>query len=435
MASDTSELKVAVEQGSSWSRKLSITVPAERVERTRDRVAQQIARGARLPGFRKGKLPSRVIEQRFGPSIDQETIDRLIQEAYREALDAEGITPINQGRVDDIRYDKGSDLIFQVEVEIRPEIELSRLGGFTVSRPAFEVGDTEVESVLERLRDERAEWHPIAEGARPDYGDQALVDITALDEQGEPAEEPRSYRIVLGEQQAIPDVEAAILTLATGESGEFTVSFPDDFPDESRRGQQQRLRIEVKEARSKAVPELTDDFAKEIGEFESVAALRERILEDLKQDAEDRADSEVRRQLIDQVIEANPFDAPDSMVDRYLEYMLEGPKRERGGPKERSPEEQEQYDRVRDSLRPQAEWALKRTMVIERVAEQEGLRASQDEIDERVEKLASSHGRTPSEVWIQLEKSGQLEELEREITEEKVFEFLKGQSTVEPAAS
>src|SRR5690606_35132743 len=147
--------KIDVQEGASWSRKLSITVPAERVRRTRGRVVEQVTKGMRLPGFRKGKLPARVVEQRFGPSIDQETLDRLIQEAYKEALEAEGLTPIAQGRVDDVKYEKDQDLVFQVELEVRPEIELARLNGFTVARPSITVGEEEVDSVLERLRDER----------------------------------------------------------------------------------------------------------------------------------------------------------------------------------------------------------------------------------------------------------------------------------------
>src|SRR5690606_25709194 len=127
---------------------------------------------------------------------------------------------------------------------------------------------------------------------------------------------------------------------------------------------------------------------------------------------------------------ANPFEAPRSMLDRYLDYMLDGPSADRQGRKDRTPEEEERYTQLREGLRPQAEWGLKRSLVVERIAEQEGLRASQDEIDAKVEELAARHERSPSEVWIQLEKNGQLEELEREITEEKVFDFLKARSTI-----
>jgi trigger factor len=289
----------------------------------------------------------------------------------------------------------------------------------------------EVDAVLERLRDERAEWVDMDAGARPEYGDQALVDITAMDADGT-EEEPRSYRIILGEGQAIPDVENAVLTLANGETGEFTVAFPDDFPDEARRGQEQKLRIELKEAQSKVLPEIDDAFATAVGEFESVTALRERVEADLSADAERRADADVRSQLIGQILEANPFEAPESMLQRYIDYFIgqPGDEDDERQPPKRSPEEEEEIAKFREGIRPQAERGLKRTLVVEAIAESEGLRATQDEIDARVETLAEQHGRSPSEVWIQLEKGGQLDALEREITEDKVFEFLKSQNTV-----
>jgi trigger factor len=429
MSVDTSDLKIAVEETQAWSRRLSITIPASRVARTRGAVASQIAQGARLPGFRKGKLPQRVIEQRFGPSIQQETMDRLIQEAFREALATEGLTPISQGQVGNVRYDEGQDLEFDVEFEVQPQIALERVSGFTVSRPSNEITDEDVDSVLERLRDERGEWSAI-EGKRPDYGDQVEVEITALGEGEDGADaEGRTYRFVIGEGQAIPAIEEAILTLDVGAEDEFDVAFPDDFPDEERKGESRRLRIRLMSAQAKALPELDEAFAKAVGDFESIDALRERIREDLRTDVEQRATAEVRRQLVEQIVEANPFDVPGSMVDRYLDYMT-GHSHEGHEKHQHSPEEEERLAKVREGLRPQAEWGLKRMMVVERIAEQEGLSASQDEIDAKVEELATRHERTPSEVWIQLEKSGQLEVLEREITEDKVFQHLLEQNTV-----
>lgn len=429
MSSNTTDLKIAIQEESSWSRRLSITVPAERVQRTRGQIAQQLARGVPMPGFRKGKVPAGMLEKRYGASIDQETIDRLIQETYREALESQGLVPIAQGKVDEIQYTPGAELTFEVAIEVQPEIELTTLSGFTASRPATEVGEEEVENILHRLQEERGEWEPLEAGARPDYGDQALVEIVALGEEGEDAEEPRSYRIVLGEEQAIPDVEAAILTLAEGEAGEFTVSFPEDFPDEERRGQEQKLRISVQETRKKSLPALDDAFAQAVGEFEDLAALRERILSDLKEDAEQRAEGSLRQQIVDQVLEANPFEVPNSMVESYLDYMT-GMGAAQQEKSRRSEAEEERFTQLRETLRPQAEWGLKRTLAIEKIAEQEGLRATQDEIDERIEALAEQHERSASEVWIELEKSGQLDALERDITEEKVFDFLKSQSTI-----
>lgn len=431
MPAETSDLTIAVQEPSAWSRRLSITVPAERVQRLRGEVTQQLARNARLPGFRKGKLPASLIERQFGSSIDQETIDRTIQGAYREALEAEGLSPITQGKVDNIEYQRGEALSFEVELEVRPEIQLARTSGFSLQRPELEVTDEDVETVLSRLRDERAAWEPLPEGEKPAIDNRVTVEITARETDGETEKEaePRSYRFILGEGQAIPAVEEAIMTLAPGEEGEFDVRFPDDFPDEERRGQAQKLQIKLVDADLKILPELDDAFAKEIGEFEDLGALRTRIQEDLQSDAEQRADADVRRQLVDRVIEANPFELPESMVQRYLDEIT-GHSHEGDHGHQHTPEEEAEIARAREGLRPQAEWSIKRLLIIDSIADAEGLRATQDDIDQRVEQLAERHERTPTEVWLQLEKAGQLDVLEREITEEKVFQHLLTQNKV-----
>jgi trigger factor len=433
MSPEQNEVKVSVDQPQSWSRRLSITVPKERVRRTRQRVASQISGRARLPGFRPGKVPADILEKRYGAAIEQETLDQLIQDAYRSALQQEKLEPITQAKLDNVKYDQESDLTFEVEFEVRPEIEIARLNGFTVTRPPADVNDEDVENVLERLRDERAEWKAVEGDAVPDLGQRVTVEITVLESEGEEsaATEPRRYRFELGAGQAIPMVEEAILTLKPGESGEFSVRFPDDFPDETRRGQQQKLRIELFDIEKKEVPEVDDEFAKQVGDFENVAALRERILQDLEADAKRRSDSEVRRQLLDLIIQANTFELPTSMIDRYLDHVTGHAHADgQGEDHHHTPEEEAQISQLRNALRPEAEWNLKRMMVVDRIAEQQQLRASQDELDERISALAQQHGRSESEVWLQLEKSGQLEQLEREITEQKVFEYLESQNTV-----
>jgi trigger factor len=424
----TTPLQVSVQEPTSWSRRVSITVPAERVNRTRTAVTTQIARNVRLPGFRKGHIPQRILEKQFGPSIEQETLDRVIQEAYREALDQEGLRPITQGMIDNVHYHDNAELHFEAEFEVQPEVKLARLSGFTATQPPSEVGEDEVDSVLERLRDERGVWQPRAEGEKADWTDQVLVEITPRAEEGDEEEpETNTYRFVLGEGQAIPEVEQAIMTLAPGEEGDFTVRFPEDFADPEQAGKEQHLHLKVISVQHKEVPGLDDDFARSLGDFEDLTALRARVLEDLREEAKRNAEAEVRGQLVGQILEANAFDVPASMVDRYLDLMT-GQDEEKLG--KLSDEQREQISQWRETLRPQAEEGLKRMMVVERIAEDQGLRASQDEIDARVEDLAQRGGRTPSEVWLQLEKTGQLQALENEITEEKVFEYLKSQNTV-----
>jgi trigger factor len=423
--SETNELQIAVQEPASWSRRLSITVPSERVKRTRASVSSQVSRGVRLPGFRKGKTPQNLIERQFGQQIEQETIDRLIQEAYKEALETKDLHPINQGQVTNVQYQGAADFTFEVEFEVRPTLELARVSGFTVTRPTQELGDADVDAVLERIRGERGHWHDLEGEDKPDFNDRVTVEITDRDAAEE--EKARPFRFVLGEGQAIPDVESAIMTLAPGGEGDFDAKFPDDFPDEAQRGTEQHLHIRLVRAERKHLPEVDDEFAKTLGDFDGLAALRERVLEDLKKDAEQRADAEVRGGLIQSIVEANPFEVPSSMADRYVDYMT-GDTPERRG--KRTAAQEEQFSQYRALMRPQAEAALKRMLVVEHLADREGLRATQDEVDARVEELAKEHDRSPSDVWLELEKSGQLEALESQITEDKVFRYLESQNTV-----
>ena len=428
MPETSTELSVQVQEPASWRRRLAITVPSERVRRTRQSVAQRIAGNIRLPGFRKGHTPASIVERQFGPAIDQETLDRVIQDAYREVLDSQGLQPINQGQVENVHYHGGdSDLSFEVEFEVSPTVELGRIHGFTVTRPAETVGDDEVDAVLEQMRQDRGTLYPVEEGS-PDYGDQVLVEITQLEGEGD-ATEPRRYRFELGGGQAIADIEAAILTLTAGGEGEFTVHFPEDFPDEAQRGKEQRLRIRLDEIRRKQLPELDDEFARGLGDFADLAALRVRVRGDLEENARRRADQGVRDLLIQQIVDANPFELPDSMVDRYLDFMT-GETDAQGRRRQAPAGAEEQISQFRSLLRPQAEASLKRMLVVDQIADREGLRATADDVDARVEQLAAQQGRSPSEVWVELERSGRLQSLEAELTEERVFEHLRTRSTI-----
>jgi len=218
-------------------------------------------------------------------------------------------------------------------------------------------------------------------------------------------------------------VEDAIRTLAVGETGDFTVTFPEDFADESRRGEKEHLRITLQGRKTKELPELTDEFAVSLGEFESLEGLTVRVREDLEKEARDQAQEAVRGQLVENLLEANPFQVPRSMTDRDVESVL-------GDTSKLDPT---MVARTREGLRPEADRAVKRILLVERVAELQGLRASEDELDDRVQEIARKNDIKPGQVYSNLQKSGNLEALEREITEQKVWDFLMGQSTVKEA--
>jgi len=418
MATQASEIKVVVEAPRPTARRLTITVPAERVERTRQETTRRLAQQVRVRGFRRGKVPAQILERQYGAVIQQETIERVMRDAYREALEREDLHPITQGEVEKVDYEPGADLTFDIAFEVQPEVRLERLGGFRVERPAVEVTEEEVDRVVERLREQQAVWHPVEDGTAL-AGDLVTVEITPLE--GEAAGQPRGYQIVLGEGHAVPDVEDAIRTLRPGEEGEFTVRTAEGAKTEGASGMTQRVRIKVREVRRPELPALDDEFAKSVGDFSGLEELRERIRQDLTREAEREAEREVRHRLMDQILAANPVDVPEAMVNRYLDDLL---RPGRGADPER-------VAQMREIARPGAEQALKRMLVVARVAEMEGLHATEEEVESRIQEIASRQGRSPEEVRTRLQKTGQLAALEQEITEDKVFEYLKSLSTIE----
>lgn len=419
MAVEAAELKVSVEKPAAWSRRLTITVPAERVDRERRSTIQRLSKRVRLPGFRKGKVPASIMQKRFGQAIEQETLEKVMGEAYREAIQREGLAPITQGSIDRVDYSEGTDLTFDVGFDVRPQIELNRIGGFQLRREVRPVADSQIDEVIQRLREEHAVWHPV-EGETPLAGDAVVVDITPLEEETGAVGQPRSYEIVMGEGQAVPAIEDVIRTLPAGAEGEFTVDLPESAEDPAAGSKPHRIRVAVREVKRPELPTLDDAFAQGLGEFESLAVLRDRIRTDLEREAENDAERQLRGQILTEIVGANPFDVPESMTREYLNRVIP----------EREGVDAERLEEIRQSARGAAENAIRRMLIIERIAEQESLHARPEEVEARVTGIAERMGRNPAEVRSQLQKSGRLHELEEEITEDRVFDYLKSLSTL-----
>ena len=420
MAIEGAELQISVEEGERWRRTMNVIVPSGIVNSERRRFTGELAARVKLPGFRKGHVPSSVVEKRFGQSLSREALDKLIGAAYREALSQQELKPISEGEVDNVQYEPDRDLTFSISFDVRPEIELSRLGGFKVERPAVNGLEDKLEQVLGRLREEKGTWHPLEEG-KPEDGNLVGVEIQRMND-GEVGE-AQPYQLVLGQGDAIPNIEEAIKSLEVDGSGDFVVRFPDDFPNEERRGQEEHLHIRLDSRQHLVLPELDAEFAKSLGEFEGVEDLNEKIQADLEKEAEEQAESVVRGKLLDAILDANPFTVPVSMVDRYVESVLGNPE---GVPPDKLTEAKEQ-------LSPQAEHAVKRILAIDRLSEIQELGATKEELDDRIGEIAEKNGDTPARIYASLQKGERLEALEREITERKVFDFLKEQSEITEA--
>lgn len=400
-------------------RLLEVSVPLPEIEEAEDRAAKRYASQVRLPGFRPGKAPAGMVRKKFAAAIRQEAIEGLVQAAFKEVIDREKLDLATQPHIHDLKAEDGQPLTFQLHLEIRPSIELPHTSGFKVTRTARPVSDEQLREQVDTLRDQRATWAPVAERALP--GDQVVVQLATAEDDGS-MPEGKEYRLVLGGGQAIPGIEELIMETTPGESTERPVKWPEDFPDEAQRGKTKKVRVTVTDVKRKSLPDLDDAFAREVGDFDSLDALHSTVREDLSKHAEHEADSEVRQKLIDELLAANPFDVPPSWVNQLVQSYGEAyqiPDSER--------------EKFASEFRPMAVRQVRRDLVIETLAAREGLAATEADIDERVADVAAKRGAEPGQVYASLQKAGRLKELERSITEDKVFAWLSEKNLIEHA--
>jgi trigger factor len=414
-----SQITVEKTAEDSASKSLRVTVPVDRIRAAEAKAVQYYARRARLPGFRPGKAPEAVVRKRFNDAIRQTVLEEVLRESWETAKSSESLQPIADPSVRNLKFEEGSPIEFDLLVEVRPEINLERLGGFRVQRRVEAVPDAAVEERIAALQEAKAAWIPVG-GEKPSPGQMVRVEVAPIEDGTPRAAQP--HDLVLGQNQAIPDLEERIMTLLPGEISETEVRFPDDHPDESRRGQTRRVRVTLHEVKRQELPALDDAFAREVGDFESVEALRTAVRRDLEREAEREADARVRQELLAQLIEANRIEAPESLVHRLMHGYAEIYRI----PQDQLPAFESQFHQI-------AENQVRRDLVLDALVEKEGLRATEAELDARIAAMAEARGVTPGELYGSLQKSNRLAELERGITEEKAFDFLLRQSTVEEA--
>ncbi len=412
------EIEITVSQSDAASRTLTVTVPVDRVKATESETARWYSKRAKLPGFRQGHIPEPVVRRRFADAIRQSVLEELLRESWQKAQSEQALKPIADPRIRILKFEDGEPLSFELVVDVRPELKLERLSGFRLTRKAQKVTDEQVDTQLLAVREQKAPWVP-AEG-RAKEGDLVEATIVNLDSNEAGKDEP--VRFVLGQGRALADLEAQLMQLDQGGTWEGAIRFPDDHPDETRRGQSRHVRATLHEVKRQALPELTDEFAKEAGPFENAAALKAAVRADLEAEAAREAESRMRGELIDQIAAANNVSVPPSLLERALHAYAHA----YGIP-------EEQHGRFAGEFRPVAEAQVRRDLIIEAVADAQKLHASEQEVAARIAEIAQRRSESAETVRTSLEKANRLRELERSITDEKVFAHLLGQSAVEDA--
>ena len=314
-------MKTEFQDVSETQKKVTIEIPSDIVDAEIDRVAKGYSKQARLPGFRPGKVPSNIIKQRFREQIHHDVMHDLIPRAVEEALQERGIEPVATPDIKDVSLREGEPLKFTADIETVPAFDPGDLSTISLRQESSTVTDDAIEKTLDRLR-ERAAKHESVEARPVADGDTAVLELDRTDPDGK-VDHHEGVSVELGAAGNPPGFDQNLLGLNPGDEKTFVVHFPDDYPVKDLANTDVNYHVKVNEIRRKVLPELDDEFAKDVGDFESLAALRDRVRADMQTDAENHAKQHVRSDLLKQLGQRIGFELPSSLVDREIDRRLE----------------------------------------------------------------------------------------------------------------
>ena len=414
-------MKTEFQDVSETQKKITIEIPSDVVDAEIDRVAKGYSKQARLPGFRPGKVPSNIIKQRFREEIHHEVMHGLIPRAIEEALQERGIEPVSTPDIKDVSLREGEPLKFTADVETVPPFDPGDLSTITLRQHSSTVTEDAVEKTLERLRERGAKFETV-EGRPVSDGDTAVVDLDRTDPDGK-VDHHEGVSIELGAAGNPPGFDQHLLGMNAAEEKTFVIHFPDDYAVKDMANTDVTYKVTVKEIRRKVLPLLDDEFAKDVGDFESLATLRDRVRADMQAEAEQHAKQHVRSDLLKQLGQRIGFELPPSLVDKEIERRLEEFARrlmDQGVDPRKAGIDWSQF---REAQREPARDAVASALVLDEIARRENLTVTSADVDKELEQFASASGRTPAALRAQLEKEGGVVRLTAGLRREKAVDF------------
>jgi len=420
------------ETASNTKREIQVEVPADEVTRETDTLIQKYQKLARLPGFRRGHVPASIIRQRFAEDLKSDVVETLVPKYFRRETDKLGLFPVSQPRVTDLHVHEGEPLRFTASFEVMPEIKVEGYRELRADKPSISVGDEEVEQSLKDLQEQRATFTAI-EGSTLSDGDFAQVSLDGVPK-GDAAAGTKPVHmddilVEIGGKTTMPEFTENLRGASAADQRTFDVVYPPDFSDQRLAGKTFTYTVKIQAIKQKTLPELNDQFAKELGDFADLNAVRQRIREGMETERKHAAEREAKEKLVAELIKRNEFEVPEALVDRQVDLRLERGLRALAA-QGMKPEDIKKMDfnRLRAGQREQAVQEVKASLLLERIAGEEKIEVGDEEIDREVKALAEQSKQTPEAIRSRLTRDGALDRIRNRIRNEKTLEFLYQQS-------
>ncbi|AGF55314.1 trigger factor [Clostridium saccharoperbutylacetonicum] len=410
--------------------KLEIRVEAEKFNAAITKAYNKNKSRYNIPGFRKGKVPMAMVKKFYGVEVFyDDAVNFAIEESYPAALDQENIRPVDYPQIDVVELGEGKELVYTATVATYPEVELGEYKGLDIKKPMYEVEDSEIEKQIKDMQEKNARIEVKAEGAIA-KGDIAVIDFKGyIDGVAFEGGEGKEYSLEIGSGTFIDNFEDQLIGLAIGDKKEVNVTFPEAYGKEDLNGKPAMFEVEVKQIKVKELPELDDEFAKDVAAVDTFAELKENLKKTLEKNNEEKAEREFEEAVITAIIETSKMDIPAAMIEKEIDSMmkdLEGRLKYQGLSLEQYMEfTGNTTEKMRDFMKENAERKVKADLVLEAVAKAEDIKATDDEVSAKALELAKMYSPKEPEKMADVLAKAQRSILEKDIILENTIKFIK----------
>ena len=424
-------MKVSVEQTSEITSRVNVELSEEAVSRQLKKAYNRLNRSAKVKGFRPGKVPLTILKRHYGDQVNHEVGLELVNDTLMEALEQTGMEVVSQSDLDREPLQEGEPFRYSFVVEVKPQVHAQDYKNIPAKRPPLEVSDEEVAAELALRRQTNFHLRSLEEPRPIQQGDHAVLDFkTFADGKPVPDGEARGFHLEVGSNRFNPEFENELLGASKGEEREIQVAFPLDYGNKNLAGKKATFQVAVKDIKEKVLPELNDEFAKNLGEFESLEDLRSAIRQELESSKRKRIDDEVWAQICDELVNRNPFEVPKSMVEQELQRMLDTIRFRLSSQNLTLEQAGMDEDTFKERNRQMAEKRVRTSILLERISHQEGFEVSDEELDQGLHSTAEKMNQPYDKVRDFYVRSNMMDSYRHQLLEDKVINFLQDQADI-----
>ena len=416
------------EDVSSVKKIVEVEIPADLISAEAQRVTTEFSRQASIPGFRPGKVPTGIVRTRFAKEIEEQVMERLLPRTFQDAIADKGLEIVGEPVLQHVdAFILGAPVKYKAEFEVKPKFELGEYRGLSIDDPKIDVAETDIGSMIERLRDQASAYRPETERGLEE-GDFAMIEMTMSGEGIDP--ETRGGHFRLGEETPLPELHEALRGKKAGESASFEKTYPEDAQNEQFRGRTIKHDVTLKEIRVQEKPEVSDEFAQSTGGWETVDQMREAIAADIRKHRELEAKRLKQTQIGEILLGAHDFEVPDTLVEEEVGKSLQNYARFLASQGVDIKKAEIDWRKMQEEFRPEAVKRVKRALILEQIAKKENLIVSDVEIDAEIRRAAKEADRDFAEVKHRLRHDGGYEQLRMSLSQEKALDMVLREATV-----